>query len=1385
MSASYAVSPAPVPAPSLQQLTKEIKPILGELHVTCYRQITAQELVPKLMNLRSYLRVRVTRGGQISRVADIFTKFARCPERLPDPLLRMVVGLHDQVERPVFEEMLSSAFQSRDAVLETWLNCLNESEEDAVLAQCRALVDIYGVRTLREAESKNESCLLNYTVKTGSLELLQFCRQLYKSRWDLRRSRVYKNHLHDAIATGCEDFFRAFLTFLREVDGEQFTPKITAWCRSNSVLCWALREGHGKMIPVIVAEFCHQPQLMESLFLQRYQGDNLFEHLPIMRKWEELDQYYQLMLEHLPKARERVVGSLGKALYTAVTDSDPRAMVVMQKILTEEEQKTIACSGHTLFHHAVCNGAITENILQCYHLVGPELSQEVLNHLIYRLDWLTKGALALNHLAFFEALLEIGSRELLQKALGPDQEKMSLLHQAARYKNGASISGVIALYKKFCPELLPLALLPDFREHTPVHYMIYCGGPRKLRELLHLVKELGGEAEAATLYPPSGKLSMLNYIWAGSSIRRDAHELTAVIADAIRELWPEAVDQLMLVGDSTAWALVRAIHYRNTAAVKTLVELLKLAKPETVNASLPALRVTGHWDSQRVYRSEIVPLLKPLFLRASEEAMVGAFRFQKEAEVFSIPAVQDILKDRFENPKQCLRFFLKVCLRQDASLPRHHVEANPYLSPLAAHPWILLLSKASTKELGYVLPAIATPLSSRALTVSQKASRAKDRQKRDELTQLCRRLIDWQRRVTIALVLCDVENSQVEPLLPFLLRLRDLAQSELRHGLTIMMGTRGLLKPLEDFLQWMPDAAGGKQPCLYLIPLMAMRQAGIAPDLIESYRERIAAMGSRAYEGSSYGKRILDSLYTLSSTPQLDDSDREALLRLALTDDWEKRLLALAQIIDMGPVESLKGFDGDLEAHLTQCFRRLIPIADVPNFSDRYEALINSQRQPESLHAYAAKVSRYKATLTELGTWLTSVLNGSFLEKRYAPHNSEHLAALYSCDTRLREALPNLCRNPALPPITLGEEGGIVHFPFGREQVDDKVRQDEMLPKEQFPHIWAYLEAEDDEQRRAARIKLGEARKTLGRPNPKDSYPDAQLLPQLESFLKMKGHEERPIAVLELINEGARLALTLAEREKPNTRVQLLALQLQDQLIKLCSLSDPAALQTALATSIKIAWQLAFYTAAPVSTLATELLTAWQTLKDSQESSSTGYKVFLTDHYWDLLRLGTDVSNSCQHLTLSSGVHRCLMGYVMSGHVIPIVAKKDGSEYIQARRLLLVLIDRRTHTPALFLEKAYWRSAHEDVDRAMVRMAKSVAEELQLPLYRSYGRQASRAELHSYRTAAKWIYSDAARGGKEGPYSIPRAYLIYKPGSGSGAASSSSASRGAPHCCGR
>lgn len=607
-------------------------------------------------------------------------------------------------------------------------------------------------------------------------------------------------------------------------------------------------------------------------------------------------------------------------------------------------------------------------------------------------------------------------------------------------------------------------------------------------------------------------------------------------------------------------------------------------------------------------------------------------------------------------------------------------------------------------------------------------------------------------RTLVLKALCaqKIAGSSVDPCAPLLSRIplidddvlrQQLCTLLLRYPASRSLGTQSIVLPR------MAKSSNPKHPALYLIAMNALELRGVHRPLINALCDQVMKMYGKTREGTSQGKAMLRSLILLASCDLLSAKEVNFCIDRALRGDLLKNLNAIAQILEMGMATELKDRGKDLQKLAFECFQTVVPIKDKKAFEKNYQAYINQRRHPESLITYAARMASVPETCAELGAWLDSVLQDRFLDQRYSPKGNPHLAAVYKKRPDLQNKLRHLC--DLVEPDTVNPKKSASsqdEFPLSKAKMQQLLieNNDPHLDEKRFPYIFEYLRTG----------KMPQA------------YTQAIRTEGIKYRKQSKGTPKTD-AHLELLLQSHLIALARADGNIQKERSKA---QSSNQKTLLTHRSNQLA---KLREANKVALELASR-GKPVGQLAADLSTAVKSCAESGKVSIGDWIVSLTDDYWDLLRIGTDVTSSCQNVHNEARFNKSLLGYIVDGKNIPIVIRKPGEPNIVARSLLRVELDAKTQQPALFLEGLYSNHNRVELEIAITKMAVQVAQHLKLPLYTpSQHKGTGDTTLHSVGSNATWVYSDAGGGMTRGIYNH-EARLFYLPKQNQCSSSSSS-----------
>lgn len=597
----------------------------------------------------------------------------------------------------------------------------------------------------------------------------------------------------------------------------------------------------------------------------------------------------------------------------------------------------------------------------------------------------------------------------------------------------------------------------------------------------------------------------------------------------------------------------------------------------------------------------------------------------------------------------------------------------------------------------------------------------------------------WRKQLSMALYFARAKQEDIFFLVPLFLRMQLQLNYETRKRFNEVIMDLKLGDPdcLERLRSWLSSVSKTKASCYQLL-LMRLADRGVRSELILAFRDRVAKHGATFHEGHSHGKALLDALFTLLEERLFEAEDLNAIMERLLMAESESAfivsLLSIGQITSLGQTGkllavALRSTRKSLSEIAQDCFLERVSMPPVENFMEKFQERILSQRESTSLYTYAAKASREQRVSKALGTWVHSVLEGTFLDKRYAADNSPHLKKLYALDPSLLTVLPGLCKAMGKKRVgDLASSSKELRFPLERSDIQTKILTDKHIPKaeERFPLLMEFLQEKMSYQDLFAEIKT--------------------LVHPLNTRLSRQGKRKTRDEALE-----KQLATQIAE------------LRFQQFLAKLCG-AKTRKQKTALLGKVR-------EHASKLENLGqfkADIEGGVKVLGRAATSPTGQLQVSLSDHYWDLFRIGSDIQGSCQNVNSAFSTNSCLLGYVLDGKTLPIVVKEPGQERIVARRLLRVEVEKDLHgneRPALFLERLYSNYQQSEIDEAIVGFAKMVADRLDMPLYSNTvpRNKMINVTLHSHGSCFHRVYSDAGGGGGDGQYQIQNPQLVHQP----------------------
>lgn len=897
--------------------------------------------------------------------------------------------------------------------------------------------------------------------------------------------------------------------------------------------------------------------------------------------------------------------------------------------------------------------------------------------------------------------------QIIHQAMTPDHYGYTPFHYAAQSGDADLIRSLAGLLSR---EDLSLAMRNCTMGHSPLHLAVAKGRVNAVLAVCELLEDLDPAVKQRA--------------WVGDGMGQTPLHLATRRGNAnvVGTLCPfidhHVIDLAVGQDDHGTTALHYAVISACYETTKALINGLGMKQAAR---GLGATRYGQTALSASYQRPKIFEKIVSLLPHTEGPWELAEALGNEPNKVLQSRAVRAIIKKKFPKVEDCMSFLLiHKALYVARYEPTTLIQLNDKLLTLKDCP--LLLGKLYRLDGHYL--STHNALQPKLLKLEKLYMSEQDEFRKDELKTQLVNLMNWEQDLFLSLAISRADRNDDEPLTSALLTLQSLADSALRNRLTQMLAKeqcfdKYALKPLLPFFK----ACGqSKQPKVYLLALVLLMQKGVDGGAIKVLHKAIQKLGRRAHVGQKSGRSILQALVDIASLDAFTPMDYHQLFGAMLQGDFVRSCRLVSQIIGLHGQDRLRqqAFEEakcDLEAISTAAFQAMIPIPDTAHFATKFASSFGKQREANSLLTYASRIAEFPDTREDLGAFVHQVVEGTFHSQRYAAGRSKHLDALYKRDKTLAGKLPDLCEDMGQLPVKEAQSSSsssqAASFPLDRHEMRKRFVDNKHMDLRRFPILAACLSG----NRSASNVESDLAK------------VKAALLDEKAKDLEIKLEEVR----------FQQLLVSVGFPRNPQ--------------------AQPSSLKKALASARKLS-QLS----AGVGEMENDLVAAMESLRQmNNRRVLDDLEVSLSDDFWDLFRIGSDVKDSCQRVDGQGAYNRCLMGYILDGKDIPIVVKKRGSDTIVARRLLRIEWNRSRRRPALYLERLYSNYPFKEIDDAIHRMAVKVSEHLHYTLYSDHGIRDSRSTLESLGSAADVVYSDAVSGVTNGIYEFNGIKVLHQP----------------------
>lgn len=293
---------------------------------------------------------------------------------------------------------------------------------------------------------------------------------------------------------------------------------------------------------------------------------------------------------------------------------------------------------------------------------------------------------------------------------------------------------------------------------------------------------------------------------------------------------------------------------------------------------------------------------------------------------------------------------------------------------------------------------------------------------------------------------------------------------------------------------------------LLKIPLLALNMKGIQIDSL------IHALNSFKELSTPKIVALFRALTALAEEKALTTNEKNALVQVLAKGPLLRMAEEMMMIFAAGESASLKDLSPGISALAQAAFRKTLPTTlPLPeDFVAQYKTKIETYRIPNAVKIYAGRMQEAKEVLAPLGDHIVSVMDGSYLRRRYDVTHNPHLA-LFS-----KATLDAWQKNSQVPFEELLHENAPAQQQETMFQwLHLKLLVDQHLQLDNLPYVKQYLETGGEEGYSVLieRIKqdktpvLGLQKKLIDLARSKEEVQSLRLLRELQSQDALKGTE--------------------------------------------------------------------------------------------------------------------------------------------------------------------------------------------------------------------------------------------------------------------------------------
>lgn len=580
-------------------------------------------------------------------------------------------------------------------------------------------------------------------------------------------------------------------------------------------------------------------------------------------------------------------------------------------------------------------------------------------------------------------------------------------------------------------------------------------------------------------------------------------------------------------------------------------------------------------------------------------------------------------------------------------------------------------------------------------------------------------LLSWLSYVFGMLHVNNIENKMIASIMPLLEKIMRYQEPKMRYILTDLLVDLVINEKSFTFLEELVNA----KPVHSFLPailLTALRNQGVQEKSCKALIEQISSY--RNFRDVKHGKPLMDFLYTLVNSKKLDPSDKDHLLHCILPKvEKENKKVNLKKsigifnavqgIIQCNSEESLSAkalaeLSNNFDLAYLNVFKKIIPISDIHDFTEKFNATFGTFRNPSAILLYAGRLNQLPSWEKEkvfpvLINFVESVLKGSFKKDRNDMEKSVHLKKVFEKREDLqKEWQEDICMDLEELIVKTQE----------KSSTDFKKLLCQSLNDLHFPNMGL--------------LSYGFTR-FIKDPD----YSSEALLQQLEKEVSDIKEDSQP----KLLKDHFLLQIFCIKLCNPklNSKQQL------EILLEMKKLKGLGELENDIKGFI-------------------------DGLSNARSKTYTNWQCVLTDAPGDLLLCGTEVKGSCQRVDGDPQLNKCLLAYLQDGKN-RLLAIKDSNGTIIARSIVRLLWDDGKQVPVLEMERSYPSIIEPELESALRGMAKQCAKKFRLSLVSKeiVSEEVYKGDIVSLGGRALYEYVDSVSGiNKDGLFTINDPYLI-------------------------